>query len=771
MSEAYIGVDVGTLSARAGVFDSDGRLLASARRPIAVWREPGDIVEQSSDDIWSAVTSAVREAIQESDLPPERVRGVGFDATCSLVALDRNARPLSVSPTDAPERNVIVWMDHRAVDDSERINAGGHEVLRYVGGKISPEMHAPKLAWLARCKPETIGAAGHFFDLTDFLSFRATGSLIRSACPATCKFGYLAHETRWPDEFFDSVGLGFLKDENYACIGGAKTAAPGAPLGSGLTPEAAAAMGLRPGTAVGAGLIDAHAGAAGTLGARAGGARADPRRRLALILGTSSSCMALADGPRFVDGIWGPHFGALTPKQWLIDGGQSAFGGAIDHLLRLHPAFAELSARAGPDALHALEKEIVARAGGLSQAALIAEGLHVLPDFIGSRSLSADAGVRGGVMGMDLREDAASLQEFYVAGLCGLAYGLADIVRKLEASGYEFDSIVVSGGAARSALIRQIIADVCGKAVVGPETQEPVLLGSAMVGAVAAGTQTMASAMSSMSTIAPGAAAPAGGAIATFHERKRRACEMLRRTEREIRELDRKSRWPELVIFDCDGVLVDSEVIALGVMRRRLSEAGVRLTDQETRERFLGRRLDSSLHRVETELGRPLPGSFRDEFSREILFAFGRELKGVEGVRQAVEGLRTRVCVASSSGHERLRLSLRVAGYETMFAPNIFSAADVPEGKPSPDLFLHAAGAMGVAPKDCLVIEDSVAGVVAGAAAGMAVFGFVGASHFSLLEDGAHLTAAGAELLFGDMAQLPDLIAARVARANAQGAD
>jgi D-ribulokinase len=770
MSEAYIGVDVGTLSARAGVFDSVGRLLASARRPIAVWREPGDIVEQSSDDIWNAVTSAVREAIQASGLPPEGVRGMGFDATCSLVALDRNARPLSVSPTDAPERDVIVWMDHRAVDDSERINAGGHEVLRYVGGKISPEMHAPKLAWLARCKPETINAAGHFFDLTDFLSFRATGSLIRSACPATCKFGYLAHETRWPDEFFDSVGLGFLKDENYARIG-AKTAPPGAPLGRGLTPEAAAAMGLRPETAVGAGLIDAHAGSAGTLGARAGGVQADPRRRLALILGTSSSCMAIADGPRFVDGIWGPHFGALTPNQWLIDGGQSAFGGAIDHLLRLHPAFAELSARAGPHALHALEKEIVARAGGLSQAALIAEGLHVLPDFIGSRSLSADAGVRGGVMGMDLREDAASLQEFYVAGLCGLAYGLADIVRKLEASGYEFDSIVVSGGAARSALIRQIIADVCGKAVVLPETQEPVLLGSAMVGAVAAGAQTMASAMSSMSAIAPGATAPAGGVIAAFHARKRRACELLRRTEREIRELDRKSRWPELVIFDCDGVLVDSEVIALGVMRRRLSEAGVRLTDQETRERFLGRRLDSSLRGIETELGGPLPESFRDEFSREILLAFGRELKGVEGVRQAVEGLRARVCVASSSGHERLRLSLRVVGYETMFAPSIFSAADVAEGKPSPDLFLHAACAMGVAPKDCLVIEDSVAGVVAGCAAGMAVFGFVGASHFSPLEDGAHLTAAGAELLFGDMAQLPDLIAARVARANAQSAD
>ncbi|MGB7975561.1 MAG: HAD-IA family hydrolase, partial [Roseiarcus sp.] len=518
--------------------------------------------------------------------------------------------------------------------------------------------------------------------------------------------------------------------------------------------------------------VDAHAGAAGTLGARAaGGARVDPRRRLALILGTSSSCMALADEPRFVDGIWGPHFGALTPGQWLIDGGQSAFGAAIDHLLRLHPAFGELSARAGTHALQALEKEIVARAGAVSKAALIAEGLHVLPDFIGSRSPSADAGARGGVMGMDLREDHASLQELYVAGLCGLAYGLADIVRKLEESAYEFDSIVVSGGASRSRLVRQIIADVCGKRVESPETLEPVLLGSAMVGAAAAGGQTMISAMSAMSTIAPGAKTPAGGPVAAFHVRKRQASEILRRSEREIRKLIRSSRWPELVIFDCDGVLVDSEVIALGVMRRRLGEAGLRLTDQETRERFLGRRLDSSLHRIEAELGAQLPESFRDEFSREILCAFARELKGVEGVRQAVQGLRARVCVASSSGHDRLRFSLRVAGYETLFAPNIFSAAEVAEGKPSPDLFLHAARVMGAEPRNCLVIEDSVAGVVAARAAGMAVFGFVGASHFSPLDDGAYLTAAGAELLFGDMAQLPDIVAERATHADAVGAD
>ena len=396
-------------------------------------------------------------------------------------------------------------------------------------------------------------------------------------------------------------------------------------------------MGLRPGTPVGAGLIDAHAGAAGTLGARAGGAQADPRRRLALILGTSSSCMALADGPRFVDGIWGPHFGALTPDQWLIDGGQSAFGGAIDHLLRLHPAFAELSARAGPHALHALEKEIVARAGGLSQAALIAEDLHVLPDFIGSRSPSADAGARGGVMGMDLREDAASLQELYVAGLCGLAYGLADIVRKLEAVGLRIRL---------DCRQRRRRAQRIGP----PDHRRRMRQDGGIAGDPGAGASGLGDGGRGRGRHADDGlrdvvdvdardrrGAPAGGAIAAFHARKRRACEMLRRTEREIRELNRKSRWPELVIFDCDGVLVDSELIALGVMRRRLGEAGLRLTDQETRERFLGRRLDSSLHRIETELGAPLPEAFsRRFFARDSVRVRAR----TEGRRRRAAGCR-----------------------------------------------------------------------------------------------------------------------------------
>ncbi|HTR12359.1 MAG TPA: FGGY family pentulose kinase [Roseiarcus sp.] len=767
MMRAYIGVDVGTGSARVGAFDEMGRLLTVAKRDIAIWFDPGDLVEQSSENIWRAVAEATRAALAASGAPIRAIAGLGFAATCSLVALDGDLRALSMSLSDAPERDVMAWMDHRAASDAARINAGRHDLLRYLGGIMSPEMQTPKLMWLKRMKPETFRKGAHFLGLTDFLTFRATGSLARSLCSVACKFGYLAHEERWPADFFTSVGLGELCSDGFARLG-AEIVPPGTPLKRGLTQEAAAELGLEAGTPVGAGVIDAHAGALGTLGARAQSEPGDWRTRLALILGTSSSCMAVSDEPRFVDGVWGPHFSALTPGQWLMDGGQSAFGAATDRLLRMHPAFPAFAARASPQALETLEKEIVARAGGWSNAAFIAEDLHVLPSFIGVRAPHPDAAARGGIVGLDLREDIRSLQELHVAGLCGLAYGLADIIAALERAGFGFSLIVVSGGASKSALVRRIIADACGKRVALPTTAEPVLLGAAMIGAIAAGDQTFASAMESMSSLGE-RVDPTRGAVAALHDRKRWAYEILERAEREARKASRNRGWPELVIFDCDGVLVDSEPIALAVIRRTLREAGVALSGAEVRKRFLGVSQDAVLKRIEAEFGAPLSAGFSDAVTREILSAFERELKGVAGVREAVEALSARVCVASSSSLERVRLSLRVAGYESLFAANLFSASLVASGKPRPDLFLFAARKMGAAPENCLVIEDSVAGVAAARAAGMTVFGFTGGGHFSAPEQAAELTAAGAELIFDHMAELPEILSQREAPADPEG--
>ena len=536
---AFIGVDVGTTSARAGIFDRAGTLLATARHPILVWHEPSDIVEQSSEDIWQACATAIRAAMAEAKLSPDAVGGIGFDATCSLVALGDGDQPLTVSRSGDPRRNVIVWMDHRATLQAERISKTGHAVLRHVGGIISPEMETPKLLWLKEHLPETYAAAAQYFDLADYLTYRASGDATRSVCTVTCKWTYLAHEDGWDDGYFREVGLSELIADNYARIGN-RIVEPATALGSGLTAAAAADLGLKPGTPVAAALIDAHAGAVGTIGGSIAGqehATVDALDRLAYIMGTSACIMASTAEPRFVPGIWGPYYSALLPGRWLNEGGQSAAGAGIDHLVRSHPAFSEAeeaAEKAGQGILEFLERRVLARSPSLSDAARLAQEYHVLPEFLGNRSPFADPDARAIIAGLDLERSIESLEQLYVAGLCGLAYGLADVVDAMRAQEIQCGSMVISGGAARSPLVRQIMADTTSLAVALPATPEPVLLGSAMLGAVAGGAyDSLDAAMHAMSKI--GEITVANAALSDFHAAKRRV-------HRLLQDLDRDSR-------------------------------------------------------------------------------------------------------------------------------------------------------------------------------------------------------------------------------------
>jgi len=536
---AFIGVDVGTASARAGIFDRDGRLLATARHPIRLWHEPGDIVEQSSEDIWRACATAIRAAMAEAKLAPDAIGGIGFDATCSLVVLGDGDRPLTVSRSGDPRRNIIVWMDHRATLQAERISRTGHAVLRHVGGTISPEMETPKILWLKENLPATYAAARQYFDLADYLTWRASADAARSICTVTCKWTYLAHEAGWDDGYFREVGLADLIADDHARIGN-RIVEPGTALGSGLTPQAAADFGLQPGTPVAAALIDAHAGAVGTIGGRRIGHEQEPvdaLDRLAYIMGTSACIMASTAAPRFVPGVWGPYYSAMLPGRWLNEGGQSAAGAGIDHLVRAHPAYAEAAAdadAAGQGILEFLERRVLARSAALSEAARLAREVHVLPEFLGNRSPFADPDARAIVAGLDLERTIESLEALYVAGLCGLAYGLADVVDAMRAQGIRCGLMVISGGAAKSALVRQIMADTTGLAVALPATPEPVLLGSAMLGAVAGGAfDTIDAAMQAMSRIAELAAPNA--ALRDFHAAKRKVHALLHVLDRESR--------------------------------------------------------------------------------------------------------------------------------------------------------------------------------------------------------------------------------------------
>lgn len=543
MQQAFVGIDVGTSSARAGIFDEKGSLLATARHPITVWHEAGSVVEQSSPEIWAACAASVRTAMAEAALPASAVRGIGFDATCSLVVVDAAGHPLTISGSGDERRNVIVWMDHRAIAEARRVNETRDDVLRYVGGSVSPEMEIPKLLWLKRHLPSTYRSAGHFFDLADYLSFRATGSTVRSMCTLACKWNYLAHEQRWSADYFERVGLGDLTSDRYAKIGN-EIVAPGTPLGAGLTKSAARDLGLLEGTPVGASLIDAHAGGVGTIGGPGkSGEAVDVCRRLAYIMGTSACIMATTSAPCFVPGVWGPYYSGMVPGFWLNEGGQSAAGAAIDHLVKSHPAYGEAVAvahAAGMEIPEFLERRIVSRVTSvgatLGEAALFARDIHVLPEFLGNRSPFADPDARAVVAGMDLDTDIGSMERLFVAGLCGLAYGLADVVEAFRSHGVDSDMMVISGGAGRSPLVRQIMADTTGLTVAVPETQEPVLLGAAMLGAVAAKSRgSIAEAMASMSAIGR-LSEPSTSGVADFHRTKRSVHGLMRKLDRDSRD-------------------------------------------------------------------------------------------------------------------------------------------------------------------------------------------------------------------------------------------
>jgi HAD superfamily hydrolase (TIGR01509 family) len=211
----------------------------------------------------------------------------------------------------------------------------------------------------------------------------------------------------------------------------------------------------------------------------------------------------------------------------------------------------------------------------------------------------------------------------------------------------------------------------------------------------------------------------------------------------------------DLVIFDNDGVLVDSEPLSNRILAAYLTELGHPTTYEESIRDYMG----AAMHRVHEIVlrrsGRELPADFDDVFHRKVFSAFERELRPVPGIVEVLEKLTADgadFCVASSGSHARIRVALRTTGLDRYFDDRrIFSAEDVGRGKPAPDLFLHAAGAMGVPPERCAVVEDSPLGVRAAVAAGMDVYGFVAMTPREQL-------AQGATALFSQPAELPDLL-------------
>ncbi|MCJ2050152.1 HAD family hydrolase [Methylobacterium sp. J-070] len=214
-----------------------------------------------------------------------------------------------------------------------------------------------------------------------------------------------------------------------------------------------------------------------------------------------------------------------------------------------------------------------------------------------------------------------------------------------------------------------------------------------------------------------------------------------------------------LVIFDCDGVLVDSEPLSLACLTAGLKRIGVAIDLATVRARFTGTSMASIMAHIARDYGVTAPPGFVEAVKAETLALFDAELRAMRGVAEAVAAVSLPVCVASSSDPVRLRHSLTLTGLLPLFGDHVFSSAQVARGKPFPDLFLFAADRMAVAPARCLVIEDSVPGVTAARSAGMRVAGFTGGGHWGHDPAGADLLRAGAARIFSDFSDLAAVLA------------
>lgn len=478
MHDYIIAVDVGTGSVRAGLFDLAGTQIARDVVPISLVQPKERHLEQDSEEIWAAVCRAVRSVIEKSDVRPEAVRALGFDATCSLVVRDREGRPLSVSTTGRTNLDTLLWMDHRAVRQAERCNRTGDPLLDRFGGRLSAEMQLPKLLWLKEEMPDTWQKAGLIFDLSDYLTWRATGSTLRAHSPMAAKWGFAPEAPgAAPSDFLALVGL----DDVVARAGLPQTTLKATQPVGALSAAVAGELGLTPSCLVAPGLIDAYAGtiALFSLPDVLSGDRLETH--LALIAGTSSCVVQLTRQSVQAEGCWGAFRDVAIADLWLTEAGQSASGALLDHILQIHPAGGEPSRARHAAILDHVAERIEREGPGYGLP------IHVLPDFHGTRSPTTDPDLTGTIAGMTLDRSFDGLCRLYWRTCVALACGIRHIIAHMPGEPGRVRSLAMAGGFSNHPLIPQLYADVLDCAVLTPIDQDAVLLGTAQHAAFSGG--------------------------------------------------------------------------------------------------------------------------------------------------------------------------------------------------------------------------------------------------------------------------------------------
>lgn len=508
LSAFFVGVDVGTGSARAVLIDGTGEILAQHEVLIKRQELKQDYITQSSKEIWTAVCRCVRKVVEGVDV--EKVKGIGFDATCSLVALNADTlESVAVGPNwDDQDQDIILWMDHRAVKETAEINATNHKCLKYVGGQLSPEMDIPKIKWLKNHLKQELFDRCTFFDLPDYLTYRATGITKRSFCSTVCKQTLLPKGVEnsvdgWSTDFFKQTDLTELTHHDYKMLGGSLASKNKMILSAGesvgkLAPIAAEQLGLHENCIVASSVIDAYAGWIGTVGADPTGNQEkgsttidDSIGRLASVAGTSTCHLTLSKDPIFVPGVWGPYRDVLISNYWCAEGGQSCTGELLNHILTTHPSYEQLCQQSTEsnvskfDYLNSILEYLMVKEN-LQSVLLLTKHLFLYGDYHGNRSPLAMPDMKATIIGQSMDSSIESLAKFYLVACEFIALQTRHIIETMIDAGHTINYIYMSGGQSRNALLMKLIANATNLPIIIPKyIDSAVVFGSAILGAVA----------------------------------------------------------------------------------------------------------------------------------------------------------------------------------------------------------------------------------------------------------------------------------------------
>lgn len=452
-----LGIDMGTGGARAGVFDLDGNELASVATE---WRTDfprSGRAEQDPAEWWTCIVASVRAAVEKAGVAVDAIAGIGVDSTsATVVAVDKNNNVL---------RPALLWMDVRAAAEADELARTGDSALKYSGfGPVSAEWGGPKSMWIRKNEPEVFKEAAVIADCTDWLVNRLTGGWTMSVNHAACKYFYDADEGGWPVSLYETAGVADILDKFP------KTLLPLGAKVAGLSLSAANDLGLRRGTPVAEGCIDAYAGAIG-LGVVEPG-------KMALITGSSHVMIGQSRTPLHAKGLWGSFTDAIIPGEYTVEGGQSSTGSVVAWFKNtLAPKAIQIAKETGRDPYDVLNEEA-------ARLPIGSDGLVLLDHFQGNRAPYSDARSRGVFWGLSLGHTENHLYRAIIEGIC---FGTESIFQTMRDNGYPPEQIVVSGGPAKSEFWMQMHADVSNVPMIFTRNTEGPILGSAMMGGIAAG--------------------------------------------------------------------------------------------------------------------------------------------------------------------------------------------------------------------------------------------------------------------------------------------